>query len=149
MRRILPVLDVASIVHSDYRTGNLLYTEHDNRITALLDWELGRNGDRRQDIAWTTSHAFASLGEDGKQMLVCRLLPEDEFSERASALGIDPRKVYRYRVYNAYSIAVLTLGTGYRIARNGKTHQDVLAAWRMGIGSMLVDEMRILIDEAR
>jgi len=150
MRRNLPVLDFASVVHSDYRTGNFLYTEHDNRITALLDWELGRIGDRHQDIAWTTSRAFSSMAEDGKTMLVCGLMPEAEFFERyqkASGLSIDPRTVHWYKVYNAYSIAVLILGTGYRIARNGKTHQDILVAWLIGIGYMIVDEMRQLIEE--
>ena len=150
MRRNLPVLDLASVVHSDYRTGNFLYTEHDNRITALLDWELGRIGDRHQDIAWTTSRAFSSMAEDGKTLLVCGLMPEAEFYERyeeASGLSIDPRTVHWYKVFNAYSIAVLTLGTGYRIARNGKTHQDILVAWLIGIGYMIVDEMRVLIEK--
>lgn len=150
MRRNLPVLDFASIVHSDYRTGNFLYTEHDNRISALLDWELGRIGDRHQDIAWTTSRAFSSLAEDGKTLLVCGLMPETEFYERyekASGLTINPKTVHWYKVYNAYSISVLILATGYRIARNGKTHQDILVAWLMGIGYMIVDEMRKLIEE--
>lgn len=150
MRRNLPVLDHASLVHSDYRTGNFLYTEHDNRITALLDWELGRIGDRHQDIAWTTSRAFASLAEDGTTMLVCGLLPEQEFYEqyeKASGFSVNPRTLHWYKVYNAYSIATLILGTGYRIARNGKTHQDILVAWLIGIGGMIVDEMRTLIEE--
>lgn len=150
MRRHLPVLDFASVVHSDYRTGNFLYTEHDNRITALLDWELGRIGDRHQDIAWTTSRAFSSMAEDGKTLLVCGLMPEAEFYERykeASGLSINPRTVHWYKVYNAYSIAVLILATGYRIARNGKTHQDILVTWLIGIGYMIVDEMRQLIEE--
>jgi len=152
MRRNLPVLDHASLVHSDYRTGNFLYTEHDNRITALLDWELGRIGDRHQDIAWTTGRAFASLAEDGSTMLVCGLLPEEAFYEqyeKASGFMIDPRTLHWYKVYNAYSMAALILGTGYRIARSGKTHQDILVAWLIGIGGMIADEMRMLIEEGR
>lgn len=152
MRRNLPVLDRVSVVHSDYRSGNFLYTEHDNRITALLDWELGRIGDRHQDLAWTTSQAFSSMSEDGTTQLICGLLPEQEFYEqyeRASGLTINPRTLHWYKVYNAYSIAVLSLGTGYRIARNGKTHQDILVAWLIGIGSMIADELRTLIEEGR
>ncbi len=151
LRRNLPVLDRASVVHSDYRTGNFLYTEHDRRITALLDWELGRIGDRHQDLAWTTNRAFSSMAEDGTTRLVCGLLPEEDFYEqyeKASGLTVDPGKVHWYKVYNAYSIAVLTLGTGYRIALNGKTHQDILVTWLIGIGGMIVDEMRTLIQEA-
>lgn len=42
LRANLPVLDRAVIVHSDYRLGNFLFTEHDSKISAWLDWELGR-----------------------------------------------------------------------------------------------------------
>lgn len=83
-------------------------------------------------------------------MLVCGLLPERVFYEeyeKASGLTVNPRTLHWYKVYNAYSIAALILGTGYRIARNGKTHQDILVAWLIGIGGMIVDEMRTLIEE--
>lgn len=150
LRRNLPVLDRASIVHSDYRTGNFLFTEHDMRISAWLDWELGRIGDRHQDLAWTTSSAFTSLAEDGKTRLVCGLLPESQFLEayeRASGLSVDAKTMHWYKVYNNYSIAVLILATGYRAARNGKTHQDVLVTWLIGIGYMILDEIRTLIEK--
>lgn len=150
LRRNLPVLDRPCVVHADYRLGNFLYTEHDSRISAWLDWELGRIGDRHQDLAWTTSRAFGHFAEDGKTFLTCGLMPEREFLEsyeRASGLKVDPRAVHWYKVYNDYMMAVLTIGTGYRIAHGGKTHQDVLVTWLMGIGYMLMDEMRTLIEQ--
>lgn len=150
LRRNMPLLDRVSVVHSDYRTGNFLFTEHDTQISAWLDWELGRLGDRHQDIAWTTSRAFASLAEDGKTSLVCGLMSQAEFYERyerASGLRIDPQTVHWYKVYNAYSLGVLSLSSSYRVALNGKTHQDILVAWLIGIGYMLIDEMRSLIEE--
>lgn len=150
LRRNLPVLDRASIVHSDYRTGNFLFTEHDMRISAWLDWELGRIGDRHQDLAWTTSSAFCSLAEDGKTPLVCGLLPEGDFIEayqKASGLDVNPKTMHWYKVYNNYMMAVLSLATGYRAARNGKTHQDVLVTWLIGIGYMVLDETRTLIEK--
>jgi aminoglycoside phosphotransferase (APT) family kinase protein len=152
LRRNMPVLDRASVVHSDYRVGNFLFTEHDLQISAWLDWELGRIGDRHQDIAWTTSRAFTSMAEDGKTPLVCGLMPEAEFFkeyERTSGLRVDPKTVHWYKVYNAYTIAILILATGYRIGRNGKTHQDILVTWLIGIGYMLCDEIRTLIEEGR
>ena len=148
LRRNMPVLDRASIVHSDYRTGNFLFTEHDLQISAWLDWELGRIGDRHQDLAWTTSHAFGHKDQDGT-FLVCGLMPEAEFFAeytRISGLSVCSKTVHWYKVYNSYSIAMLTLATGYRIARNGKTHQDVLVTWLIGIGYMIQDEIRTLIE---
>ena len=150
LRAHMPVLDRPVVVHSDYRVGNFLFTEHDTRISAWLDWELGRIGDRHQDIAWTTSRAFGCMAEDGKTFLTCGLLPEAEFIagyEQRSGLKVDPAAVHWYKVYNDYMMVTLTLGTGYRIAANGKTHQDVLVAWLMGISSMLQDEMRTLIEQ--
>ncbi len=150
LHRNLPVLDQPSIVHSDYRTGNFLFTEHDLQISAWLDWELGRIGDRHQDLAWTTSRAFGSYADDGKTFLVCGLIPEAEFLDayqKASGLSVDKKTIHWYKVYNNYSIAILTLATGYRAARNGKTHQDVLVTWLIGIGYMILDEIRELIEK--
>lgn len=151
LRRNLPVLDRPVIVHADYRLGNFLYTEHDKKISAWLDWELGRIGDRHQDLAWTTSRAFGHLAEDGKTFLTCGLIPENAFLEayeKASGLTVDLKSVHWHKVYNGYMMATLLFATGYRIARNGKTHQDVLVSWLMGIGYMLLEEMRSLIEDA-
>ncbi|MGQ0620678.1 MAG: phosphotransferase family protein [Panacagrimonas sp.] len=151
LRQNLPVLDRAVVVHADYRLGNFLFTEHDTRISAWLDWELGRIGDRHQDIAWTTSAAFGHIAEDGKTFLTCGLMPEPEFLEayeKASGLKVDAKAVHWYKIYNDYMMATLLFATGYRVARNGKTHQDVLVTWLMGIGYMLLEEMRSLIEEA-
>jgi hypothetical protein len=42
-------------------------------------------------------------------------------------------------------MVAMTLGTSYRVARNGKSHQDILLAWLLGVGYMLLDEIRDLI----
>jgi aminoglycoside phosphotransferase (APT) family kinase protein len=150
LRARLPVLDRAVIVHSDYRLGNFLFTEPDAQISAWLDWELGRIGDRHQDLAWTTSRAFGSLAEDGTTFLTSGLLPEAEFIagyEQATGLTVNPQTLHWYKVYNAYMMACLSLATGYRAASGGKTHQDVLVTWLIGIGPMLLDEMRSLIEQ--
>jgi aminoglycoside phosphotransferase (APT) family kinase protein len=150
LRTNMPVLDRPVIVHADYRVGNFLFTEHDTNISAWLDWELSRIGDRHQDIAWTTSRAFSCLAEDGKTLLTSGLMPEAEFIseyERRSGLHIDPTAVHWYKVYNAYVLVTVSLATGYRVAAHGKTHQDVLVAWLMGVSSMLQDEMCGLIQQ--
>lgn len=150
LRRNMPELDHAGVVHSDYRLGNFLYTEEDSRISAWLDWELGRIGDRHQDLAWTTSRAFGHLDEDGKTFLTCGLMPENQFLEayeKVSGLKVNTRTMHWYKVYNDYMMATLILATGYRIAHGGKTHQDVLVTWLMGIGYMLLEEMRALIEQ--
>lgn len=150
LRRNLPVLDQATMVHADYRTGNYLFTEHDTRMTAILDWELGHIGDRHQDLAWTTSQAFGSLAEDGKTFLVSGLMTKEKFFEeyeKKSGFKIDPKTLHWYGIYNRYSLAVMTLATGYRAARNGKTHQDVLLTWVIGVGYSFLEEIRAMIEK--
>ena len=145
LQKNLPHLDKPVIVHADYRLGNFLFTEDDGRISAWLDWELGHIGDRHQDIAWTINRTFSSLDADGKTPLVCGLLPEPAFLEayeRAAGVSVDARSLHWYKVFNAYYLAVIVLATGYRISRNAKTHQDVLVAWLIGIGSSVLEELR-------
>jgi aminoglycoside phosphotransferase (APT) family kinase protein len=145
-----PAVEHLSIVHGDFRTGNYLFNEADTKITTWLDWELSRIGDRHQDLAWSTSHAFSVLAEDGKTLLVSGLMPETQFLdeyEKASGLKVDKKALHYYQVFNAYSMIAMTLGTSYRVARNGKSHQDILLAWLLGVGYMLLDEMRGLIEK--
>jgi aminoglycoside phosphotransferase (APT) family kinase protein len=150
LRRNMPVLDKPTLVHSDYRLGNFLFTENNCEITALLDWELGRIGDRHQDLAWTTSRAFATLDPHSKEPLVCSMLPEDQFFEayeKASGFTVNPKTLHWYKIYNNFSLSILSVASGYRAARNAKTHQDVLLAWLTGISYMLMDEMRSQIEQ--
>ena len=146
----MPQLDKPTLVHSDYRLGNFMFPENNCEITALLDWELGRIGDRHQDLAWTTSKAFATMDKTGKTPLVCSMLPQAEFFEayeQASGSRVDPKALHWYKVYNNFSLAILIIGSGYRVARNAKTHQDVLLSWLTGIGYMVLDEMRSQIEQ--
>lgn len=150
LRRNKPSLDRAVIVHADYRSGNFLFDESSGRINAWLDWELGRIGDRHQDLAWTTSQAFGHYDSDGKTFLVCGMQPESDFFEayeKASGLSVDLKSVHWHKVYNDFMMVTLVLATGYRVARGGKTHQDVLVTWLMGIGALLQEEMRSLIEK--
>ncbi len=149
LRRNLPVLDTPSIIHSDYRLGNFLFTEHDAKITAILDWELGQIGDRHQDLAWTTSRTFSGVDDDGT-FLVCGMMPERQFFdlyEEATGYTVNAKTVHWYKIYNNFWLASLLIGTGYRVARNGKTHQDVLVTWLMGVGYVALDQMRTQIEE--
>jgi aminoglycoside phosphotransferase (APT) family kinase protein len=76
--------------------------------------------------------------------------PKDEFFEtyeKASGLTVDPKKLRFYEILNTYKAAGIVLATGYRIAKNGKTHQDVLVAWLLGIGYKVMDELRTTLEE--
>ncbi len=144
LRRNMPKLDAHSILHCDYRVGNFLFTEHDVRITAWLDWELGCIGDRHQDLAWSTSHMFGGYDDDGKTFLIGGMMTESQFLEdyeKASGLRVDPKVLHWYKIFNNYSLALMTNQTCYRIARNGKTHQDVLVTALIGTSYIFLNQM--------
>jgi aminoglycoside phosphotransferase (APT) family kinase protein len=151
MRTHLPHTDGLSIVHADYRTGNFLFDETSARITAWLDWELGHIGDRHEDLAWSMSRAFGHYAEGGGEFLMCGLMSEAAFIDRyqaASGLGVDLKTLHFYRILSAYKAVAIVLGAGFRNAHNGKSHQDVLLTWLMGLSATLLDELRDLLERA-
>ncbi len=140
-----PALDHVSIIHGDCRSGNFLISETDGSITAWLDWELAVLGDRHQDLTWATSLAYSHIAEDGKTLLVNGMLPLDEFYaayEKATGLKVDPQRIRYFRVYNAWVSVIVCIATAYRVARGGKSHQDIVLTWLNGIGGLLMEQLR-------
>lgn len=148
LRENVPTVDRLSLIHGDYRNGNFLFTEHDRRISAVLDWELGHLGDRHEDFGWSLASFNRSNDEQGTP-LVCGLMTEDELFEayeRSSGLTLDRDRLDYYRIFNTFKAAIIPTATAYRVARGGKTHQDVLAAWFQGIGYLVMMELRTLLE---
>lgn len=150
LQRNLPTLDRISIVHGDFRSGNFLFDEPSGRITAWLDWERGHLGDRHRDLAWMTQREKGHFSEDGKTYLVCGLVPLDDFYrqyERASGLSIDEKRLTFYRILNNFQVITTVMATAYRVAKLGKSHQDVLLARLKGIASVISAEQIELLEE--
>jgi aminoglycoside phosphotransferase (APT) family kinase protein len=150
LERNAPELDRVSVLHGDYRTGNFLFDEDTRQITTWLDWERGHLGDRHRDLAWATLPTFGTLAEDGTTLLVAGLVPYDEFIseyERLSGLTVDPMRLRYYRILNTFQLIASTLGTGSRVIRLAKSHQDVLLAWLEGVVYSLGEDLRTSILE--
>ena len=146
-----PVPDHVSMLHGDYRAGNFLFDPETDRITGLLDWELAHLGDRHEELALVSLATLGHYAEDGRTYLVGGMLPEREFFdayERASGLNVDMDVFGYYRIYNAYRVAVNLIASAYRVACAGKTHQDVLLGWIMGMGYAVLADLQQLLEEA-
>lgn len=151
LRRHLPVLDRASVLHGDYRAGNFLFDEGSGRITAWLDWERGYIGDRHRDLAWITLPLFGRYADDGRTLLVSGLVPLEAFYRRyeeASGLHVDRDRLRYYRMLNNYQLIASTLGTAQRVARLGRSHQDVLLSWIEGAVYPLAADLRQHLKES-
>lgn len=145
-----PPLDHVSIVHGDCRGGNFLFDETDVKITAWLDWELAWLGDRHYDLAWAMMDPYRHRSEDGKQELISGFFPETQFLEeyeRLSGLSVDPVRLRYYRVLCSYFSVVCCGGTGYRVSRGGKTHQDVVVGWLSMISHSISNQLRETLEE--
>jgi aminoglycoside phosphotransferase (APT) family kinase protein len=150
MRANLPRIDKPVLVHGDFRSGNFLFDEPTGKITAWLDWELSHFGDYHEDLAWIVARPFGHFADDGKTFLVSGLFTRPEFLaayERMTGFKVDAKALKFYSVFVLYKCAVLSIGTGYRVAKGGKTHQDSLVAWLMAIGYVIMEEMRRLLED--
>ncbi len=146
----LPVLDVASVVHGDFRSGNFLFDEDSGRINAWLDWERGHIGDRHRDLAWSTMPGMGHYGDDGRYY-VCGLVPLEEFYDRytaASGLPVHPETLRFYGILNSVAILVSTMASNYRIARLGRSHQDILLSRVEGMAPVTSRALAGLLEEA-
>lgn len=148
--RNAPPLDHVSIVHGDCRGGNFLFTEDNAKISAWLDWELAVLGDRHQDLAWSMMDPFRHFSEDGRTELISGFLPPDEYLEayeKASGLAVDPKRLHYYRLFCSYLSVSICEGTGYRVAKGSKTHQDIVVAWLAMISYATMEQLRVALNE--
>jgi aminoglycoside phosphotransferase (APT) family kinase protein len=117
LKQHTPVAERISVVHGDFRFGNFLY--EDNRITALLDWEMAHLGDPVEDIAW----AYRALWTPEMH------LPLAEFVtlyEQEIGVQVDPENLLFYRLFSEIKHAVISL-TAARSFADGRTRNLKLA----------------------
>jgi aminoglycoside phosphotransferase (APT) family kinase protein len=112
-----PIASRISIVHGDFRFGNFLY--EDERINAMLDWEMVHLGDPIEDLAW----AYRSLW--GPQAF----LSLDEFVRRyteLSGIPVPSETLLFYRLLGEVKHSIISL-TGARSFFDGRTRNLFLA----------------------
>ncbi len=106
------------LVHGDFKPGNVLL-DADDRLVALLDWELAHLGDPMEDLGWIT------------QPLRLRehLIPEawereDLFAryEAATGIPVDVNAVTWWNVLASYKTAVMQV-SGLRSFREGRSDE--------------------------
>lgn len=115
--RHIPTQQRATIVHGDYRLGNML-TRPDSSIAAVLDWELCTLGDPLADLAYLLNN-WVHPGEDGPTTRGAALSPSqapgfitrDELVERyAVATGLDVGLIDYYRAFQYWRLAAIVEG---------------------------------------
>lgn len=92
-----PSTDRLTLVHGAYRTGNVLI--EDDRVSAVLDWELQVIGDPMYDVAYM----LTELNREGTDLL-SNVVPRDVFFDRyqsATGITIDEDRCRYYQLLYA------------------------------------------------
>ncbi len=92
-----PSTDRLTLVHGAYRTGNVLI--EDDRVSAVLDWELQVIGDPMYDVAYM----LTELNREGTDLL-SNAVPRDVFFDRyqlATGITIDEERCRYYQLLYA------------------------------------------------
>ena len=106
------------LVHADYKPGNVLF--EDDRIVALLDWELAHLGDPLEDLGWITQ----PLRE--REHLIPGAWERPQLIERYSAatgFDVDPGALRWWNVFSTFKTAVLQV-SGLRSYLEGRSDES-------------------------
>jgi aminoglycoside phosphotransferase (APT) family kinase protein len=125
-----PSVDRVTLVHGAYRTGNLLI--HDDRISAVLDWELQVLGDPMYDVAYVLS----DLNRDGTPLL-SNLVDRDSFYrdyEAATGFTIDDGICRYYNaLYAMRSVAFWMSASGLYASGQSEDIRLARTAWSVPV----------------
>lgn len=128
----VPEDEAATIVHGDFRPGNMIIAQDADRIAAVLDWELSTIGHPLADLGYLCMpyHVPAEVpGIKGLQGLDFKAagLPErdDVVAAYAAARGIDPPRDLDYFIaFALFRLAAILQGVYARALQGNASHAD-------------------------
>ncbi len=121
-----PVCDHPVLVHGAYRTGNLLVA--DDRISAVLDWELQVIGDPMYDVAYVLSE----LNKEGSDLLSLVVSREQFIAEYQELTGftVDEDACRYYQLlYDMRAIAFWMSASGLYFSNRSADLRLARTAW--------------------
>ncbi len=125
-----PVTERFVLTHGAYRTGNLLI--HEDRVSAVLDWETEVIGDPMYDVAYVLSE----LNREGTDLL-SNLVDRDRFFKRyqeGTGLAIDEERCRYYQVlYAMRSTAFWMSASGLFASGENRDLRLARTAWSIPV----------------
>jgi aminoglycoside phosphotransferase (APT) family kinase protein len=115
----MPLNSQAAIIHGDYRIDNCIATE-DDRIAAVLDWEMATLGDPLSDVGlllmyWRLNIEMGGVDNMGGVAPLPGAPTGRDLAERyAARRGIELGRLDWYLAFANYKLAVIAEGIHYR-----------------------------------
>jgi aminoglycoside phosphotransferase (APT) family kinase protein len=147
MRDNLPACREPVLVHGDFRSGNFLFDEREQTVSAMLDWELAHVGDPHEDLAWILQNHVEEDGVRYQSGLITEAALIDGYV-RLTGRRVDRAALHFYRVLGAYKCLVIAGATALRVARERHSHQDILLSWMASVSHAIQAELCRLLKEA-
>ncbi len=120
-----------SIVHGDYRLDNIMFDKNENKVIALLDWELSTLGHPLADLAyqcmqWRLPHKGGMRGLMGIDRSAIGLPTEDEYvaayCQRRGVEKID--NWHFYLAFCLFRLAAILQGVAKRAADGNASNPE-------------------------
>jgi aminoglycoside phosphotransferase (APT) family kinase protein len=134
----LPTRSHTCLLHGDYKMDNILYGE--DRVEAILDWEMAGLGDPMQDVGWFWMKYYEVDG------LLNGIVEEEEFLhlyEGFSGIPVCRDSVHFWQVLSNVKMAAITL-TGVRGFCEGRITSNIMAFLGLLLPRLLMDITRLL-----
>jgi aminoglycoside phosphotransferase (APT) family kinase protein len=127
LARALPASGPGTIVHGDYRLGNMALDRHDpGRVVAVFDWEMATLGDPLADLGYTLIY-WVEAGDPDDGLGAARITAGPGFFTRdeivsayAKRSGRDVGAIDFYQVLALTKLAIISEGI-YKRFQLGKT----------------------------
>ncbi|MFQ5381319.1 MAG: phosphotransferase family protein [Dehalococcoidia bacterium] len=118
-----PPAQRVSVVHGDYRVGNILCNE-DGTIRGVVDWEMAHLGDPIEDLAWSFNESWQWAG-DGRPGGIVERETAIALWEQATGLTADRKALHWWEVLSNIKCQGIWL-TGARSFQEGRSGELIL-----------------------
>jgi aminoglycoside phosphotransferase (APT) family kinase protein len=138
LRERVPAASRRTLVHGDFRVGNVLFDE--TGVRAILDWELAKIGDPVEDLGWLCAKAWRF----GSPLPVGGVGRREALLEAYAAAGggsVDPAHLRFWEAMASYKVALVWIQQSW-VHRTGRVASLELAA----LGRRIAEEEEALLD---
>lgn len=119
-----------SVVHGDYRTGNLLFSQQ-GELLSVLDWEMVHAGDPLEDLAWGLNRVWCFQNDERRGGLLPREAALSIWAA-SSGLRVDAQALHWWELFSCLKGQAIWLSAAKEYEQGRVTDTVmVTAAWMM------------------